>query len=170
MKDTARIVIDWRCNMECAYCCNKIPRFRSQFKSVRLNDIEFSRYRVICISGGEPLLEPTLILAVCERVPLMTTTVLYTNGTHLTCMMAATLAGWGVNALNIGVHNPATFEHIIKNTCGCIDALPLAVRFHIQDIYRDTGLETKYPGVKFHYWKMDECDRNNEDRFVIDWS
>lgn len=170
MKDTARIVLDWKCNLHCSYCCNNIPRFREQFRTVKLGDIDFSKYSVVCITGGEPLLEPTLILAVCERIPVSTTTVLYTNGTHLTCMMAATLAGWGVNALNIGVHDPKTFEHIIKNTCGSIGALPLAVRFHIQDIYKDTGLETRYPGVKFHYWAMDECDRDNEDRFVLDWS
>lgn len=173
-KDTLRILVDWKCNLKCPYCCNDQQRFREQIVPIpwsRLNLLLFSTsYKTVCVSGGEPLLFMDRTLAVIRRALSRQTVVLYTNGMYLNAQAAATMASAGLDAINVGLHYPKMFDHIIRLVRSSTAGLPLNVRFQVCDDYRDMRLEESYPGVEFRYWKMDDCDRGNEDRIIIsDW-
>ena len=163
--DTIRILVDWRCNLSCAYCCNEQPRIREQIKPVSLDEIDFSRYKMVCISGGEPLLFLERLHDVCVRVPPGKLIVLYTNGIHLGRLEAKRVRWEGVSAINVGLHIPETFDWLIQRVTWATEGLGMSVRFHAQDIHAD--LAGKYPDVQFRFWAMDDCDRSNEERVVL---
>lgn len=165
MKDTIRVLVSWECNMRCSYCCNKLPEVRSQIKPAHLEGIDFARYQTVCITGGEPLLYPTRVRDVCQRVPIGKLIVLYTNGIRLTGPTCQALASWGVSAINVGLHLPATFDWLIDRVRTATAGLGLNVRFHVQDVHRD--LAARFPTAEFRFWKMDDCGRENEDRVVL---
>lgn len=165
MIDTLRILVGWECNLRCPYCCNKIPEVRAQFREARLDDIDWSRYRTVCISGGEPLLQPDRILAVAQRVPRDVLIVLYTNGLLLDEEMGTRLWSYRVGAINVGLHIEATFDVIIRRVSWAARWWGDRLRFQARDCY--TWLADLYPEVKFKFWKMNDCDRDNEDRVVL---
>jgi len=107
-KDTLRVLVSWRCNFRCAYCCNDtLPDVRAGIRPVNLETLDFSQYSVVCVSGGEPLLFMDRVKAVCNKARGKFI-VLYTNGTKMTPGVAACLSEWGVNAVNVGLHYPKT--------------------------------------------------------------
>lgn len=168
IKDTARLLISWKCNLNCEYCCNKLPDVRWGIHPARLDEISWRRYKTFCISGGEPLLFPGRIADVCARIPEGAFVVLYTNGTPLTRRMAQMLRRLKIDAINVGLHHPASFGALIHSITNATADLGMSVRFHLQDIYN--SVPAQYPGVEFRLWKMNECDRANEDRFLLeDW-
>ena len=166
MIDTLRVLVDWKCNLKCSYCCNEQERFRKDIKPVRLDDIDFAKYKTVCISGGEPLLFPDRIYAVCQRVPREALIVLYTNGLLLTPSMAGRLWGFRIYTINVGLHIPSTFDAIIRKAVGSCHS-QTDLRFHAQDCH--SYLADLYPDQKFRFWKMDDCDRENEERVVLVW-
>ena len=44
--------------------------------------------------------------------------------------------------------------------------IPINVRYHAQDIYKES-LEKLFRATSFRFWTMNDCDRANEDRFVL---
>lgn len=38
--------------------------------------------------------------------------------------------------------------------------------FHVWDKCKEE-MVAKYPNVKFRFWALDDCERDNEDRFVL---
>lgn len=110
-----------------------------------------------------------LVEKVCKAIPTGKTIILYSNGHFLTFERANMLFSWGVKYINIGLHNPADFKRLIeqctRETGYCL-AGKLQVRFHAQDIYKEQ-LEKDFPNVNFRFWKMNDCDRGNEDRIVL---
>ncbi len=42
-----------------------------------------------------------------------------------------------------------------------------SIRFHVWENYKNLNLEQIHPKANFRYWKMDDCDRENEDRVVL---
>ncbi len=164
-KDTCRIVLSFVCNRGCPYCCNRQPRIQEQFTRRSLDEIDWNAYDTFCITGGEPLLSPDRIAAVCRRIPPPALVVLYTNGTLLDCWKARLLAAWGVRALNVGLHDPETFPALIQSIMAAVAATALKPRFHAQKQYE--YLARLYPDLSFRFWEMDDCDRANEDRFLL---
>lgn len=168
MIDTLRVLVSWKCNLTCSYCCNEQPRFRDPIRPTKLSEIDFSRYQNVCISGGEPLLFPDRIRAVCSLAQ-DSTIILYTNGVFLNAGMAGMLEQWGVDFVNVGLHEPKSFAKLIESVSQAVLFTKLAVRFHIQDIY-ETQITRLFPDVPVRFWKMDDCDRANEERVVLtDW-
>lgn len=171
MIDTIRVLVSWACNRHCSYCCNEKPEIRRQFRLVRLQDIDFSPYQTVCISGGEPLLNLERVKDICDRLDYGQFAVLYTNGDMLTRTTGRLLRSWGIAALNIGLHGPADFQKI-PTVCFDMGGLGFSLRFHAQDIYEDTlrakyGCCTAVDDNFFRFWKMDDCDRPNEDRVIL---
>lgn len=166
MKNTLRVLVSWKCNLKCSYCCNEQARFRKDIRPVTMDEIEWGEYNVYCISGGEPLLTPLKLYDVLERCDKSKMIVLYTNGLLLNSLYATCLESKGVNAINVGLHNPKQFDSIIAQVLFATKETKLSVRFHAQDIYAEE-LKVKFPGVNFRFWKMDDCDRDNEDRVVL---
>lgn len=166
VRDTLRVLVSWKCNFKCSYCCNDtLPGVRAGIKPVTLSDVDFEPYKVVCVSGGEPLLFLDRVEKVC-RIADGKFIVLYTNGTKMTPDTATRLYLWGVNAINVGLHYPATFDLLIKRVLTSVGELPIAVRFHLEDGH--TAFANKHPGVQFRFWHRDDCERDNEDRVVLE--
>lgn len=175
MKDTLRILVDWKCNLKCDYCCNEQQRFRDKIVPLPIGQVValmlHSSYKTICISGGEPLLFLDRVLRLARTALSDQTVVLYTNGIYLNASVAGLLAAVGVDAINVGLHIPQTFDRIIRGVRNACADLPMSVRFHAEDRYRDQVLEDVYPGLQFRYWHRDDCERDNEDHVVVsDWT
>lgn len=83
MKDTARILITTKCNYSCEYCCNNQYQFNKKFFQCSLNEVGFSKYENICITGGELLLDMSLIRNLYPYIKDKTN-ILYSNGVLLT--------------------------------------------------------------------------------------
>ena len=166
MKDTLRILVSWKCNLFCSYCCNDtLPEVRAGIRPTRIEDLDFSPYSVVCISGGEPLLFLDRVEEVCRR-SVGKFIVLYTNGTLMNPLIAGDLAGWGVGAVNVGLHQQATHEPLIRKVHQAFQGLPVSVRFHVEDAY--IQIANKHPGLNFRFWHRDDCERDNEDRVVLE--
>ena len=165
-KDTLRVLVSWKCNFKCSYCCNDtLPAIRSAITPATFDALDFDRYKVVCISGGEPLLFPERVKEVCDKARGKFI-VLYTNGTKMTPGVAARLSEWGVNAINVGMHYPKTFDLLIARVRNSVGWLPMSVRFHVEDTHVD--LAEKHRGVQFRFWHRDDCERENEDRVVLE--
>ncbi len=169
MIDTVRLVIDWRCNKDCSYCCNNIPELRRQFKHVFVDDIPFHKYKTICLTGGEPLLcvaDTVYALAKAKRWNSSIYAVLNTNGTLLTRKNARLLEKYGLDAINVGLHDPKDFKDIVKKCNRAVKGTGIKIRYNVQDCYED-DLRKKFPGITIKAWRMNECDRDNEDRYTL---
>lgn len=166
MKDTLRLLLGWACNLKCSYCCNEIESIRKQIQPTKLENIDFNKYNVVCISGGEPLMFASKLQSVCLKIPKDKLIVLNTNGILLSNVVANLLIKWGVRALNIGLHAPESHGTIIGQVTEATRGLPLSVRFNVEDIYQQE-LPQKYPHATFRFWKRNECDRGNEDRMIL---
>ena len=164
--DTARILVDWKCNLKCSYCCNEQERFRSGITPIKLGEIDFSKYKVVCISGGEPLLFLDRVQEVCGLTNLDSLRIIYSNGLLWTDEIARKLVHSGVNAANIGLHYPHTFHKIIHQVELATLGLPITTRYHVWEKYKDEML-SRYPAIPFRFWTMNDCDRSNEDRFIL---
>lgn len=167
MKDTIRILLAWKCNLACSYCCNEQPEVRQRISPVALRDIDFSKYRVLCISGGEPLLFPESVQEVCGLAfKLVDRIVLYTNGMKLSGPLARQLADWGVSDLNIGLHYPAMFDLLISRVSEAVAFTSMGVRFHVEDIH--AALLKRYAALNFRLWHRDDCTRDNEEVVILE--
>jgi len=177
MKDTLRVLVSWDCNLNCRYCCNQIPAIRNSIIPTDITDVEWDKYKTFCISGGEPLLDMAKVKSVCKQIPEGRLVILYTNGTLLTRDIASALNVLGVHAINVGLHVNLEldnrfiitgFASIIENVEKAVNGVPIQVRYHAQDIYKNMlGLDKVFKGVRFRYWKMNDCARSNEDRIVL---
>ena len=67
MIDTARLIITFDCNRNCLDCCNKTdPSVKS---AEIINDLSALKdYNYICITGGEPMLNPKRTLKIIHRL------------------------------------------------------------------------------------------------------
>lgn len=81
MIDTLRLAITWACNYRCSYCCNNAPlNYRDRFRPVRLHEIDWSRYKTVCITGGEPFLVNLISIARLRAIiPQGIQVVIYSN-------------------------------------------------------------------------------------------
>lgn len=166
MKDTLRILVSWKCNLRCPYCCNEQPRFRNEITPTTFEDVNWGGYENFCITGGEPLLNMDLVEKVCAKIPKGKLTILYTNGLLFNRPIAALLQAWGIQCVNVGLHAEPTFAGIIDKVIDAARGTRLSIRFHANEIYRER-LEKEFPYATFRFWKMDDCDRGNEDRIVL---
>lgn len=165
-KDTLRVLVSWECNLRCSYCCNNQERFRKDIHPKTLDEIAWGDYSVFCITGGEPLLNLPKLQQVLSRCDQSKMIVLYTNGLLLDAETAKFLQNNGVKAINVGLHLFNSFDFIIQRVLKATAGTGLSVRFHAQDIHQK-NLEQRFPGVIFRFWKMDDCDRGNEDRVIL---
>ena len=83
MKDTLRLILFLQCNMKCSYCCNEQEQFSSQFIEMYFKDIDFSKYKNVCLSGGEPFLRKSILYSVMYKIPRSKQIFIYTNGLRI---------------------------------------------------------------------------------------
>lgn len=166
--DTARILVSWECNLSCSYCCNEQDRFRSGIIKTKLDNVNFNNYKFFCLSGGEPLLKPNRLADVIYRIPGNKTIILYTNGILLHKKLFDAYNFWRIDYINVGLHEESSFTHIINNVIKQTKDSFIGVRFHLNETFKYLNMEEEYPLVNFKYWKMDDCERDNEDRFILE--
>jgi len=166
MIDTLRLLVSWKCNLKCTYCCNEQEQFHKDIHPTSIDTIPWHQYKVFCVSGGEPLLNMPLVRKVCGLIPKEALTVLYSNGILFNSTLAEELCNLGITAMNIGLHNHATFPTLIERVADATKNLRLSVRFHAQDIFKNE-LTQRYPFTSFRFWTMNDCDRANEHRVVL---
>ena len=164
--DTARILVSWECNLKCLYCCNEQERFRTGIAPISIDNIQWNNYRNFCISGGEPLLHKDKVWEVCRRIPAGSTVILYTNGILVNRETVAQCEQAGIQYFNIGLHYELSFDRLIESVTTAVRGSGIKARFHAQDVFSEK-LQQKFPGTSFRFWKMDDCERNNEHRFVL---
>lgn len=176
MIDTLRLVVGWDCNLKCGYCCNNIQKFRKEFEPVRLEEVDWKKYKTVCITGGEPLLMMDRVERVCKEIEASGTKpliVMYTNGTLLTRWAVEKLTKAGVRALSIGLHEPKEFRLIVSQVLNAALGSPeLSLRFCAWERYAGMSALEDYRshytppkfGVEFKLWTLNDCVRENEER------
>jgi hypothetical protein len=157
-KKTLRLIITEDCNFNCAYCCNKLVEVRERFIYKAAGDINVEDYTAVCITGGEPLLNPANVgywSIVCKdkRVPCY----LYTNGYLLSVDIIKRF-----NGVNIGIHQQFQMFHILDNIP---DILKYNVKLYVEDIHRYDYL-SNIPNRYIHEWTRDNCFNNAD---TEDW-
>lgn len=158
--DTLRLLLFWECNLTCSYCCNEIPEVRAGILPIKREEIDFSKYENVCLSGGEPFLRPDLVFEMLSLIPK--DTYIYTNGIKINKDIEEKLASFdNLKGLNIGLHYPSTFKKLI----GKLGNNPL-VRFHAEDIYSEQ-LTKEFPHSKFKFWKRNDCEMSNEEIRIL---
>lgn len=167
--DTLRLILGWECNLTCPYCCNRIPEVQAQFRTLRLDDINFEAYANICLTGGEPLvmldrLEYVAFYAKFRNPSIFS--ILYTNGALLTKEVMNRLQRIGIRAMTIGLHQEDQFDKIVSSALSLAEGTSVSVRFNVWEKLADK-IVPRYPEATFKLWVMDACDRANEDRVVL---
>ncbi len=64
---SARVIITFRCQRSCRDCCNTYGRIMKQAASI--SDLAaLANFDIVCITGGEPLLEPDYTLDIVAKI------------------------------------------------------------------------------------------------------
>ena len=68
------------------------------------------------------------------------------------------------------MHTPSTFASLILACRKAIQNTGIGLRFHVRDIYSE-AMTLEFPHERFRFWKLDDCERANEERMIIaNWS
>jgi len=169
--ETVKVVVGWNCNLDCSYCCNKLPHVRDSFQPVEMEDLLQLNYRDWEITGGEITLPEYFPKAVrlCYLLslkPIKPNIYVYTNGDILTEEQLSVLCSVGVNGINIGIHNKYNFSE--WDRWYCYNKL---ITLWIQDIEEDllpVWRHHYFPKFKIRKWTLGECDSINTARFVLE--
>lgn len=164
--DTIRVILFLECNMKCSYCCNEQKQFSNQFVELSFEEIDFRKYKNVCISGGEPFLNRDVLFRTLLNIPFNKNIYLYTNGTLIKdydiykMMNVANL-----KCVNIGLHSTGQLKRVNKNL-----EKYLTVRFMVQDRHYNNLLDL-YPerlnSGNLKSWKLNECNMPNEDWVLL---
>ncbi len=167
-KDTIRLILTLDCNLSCSYCCNKLESVYSRFIQKSLEEIDFSRYQNICLTGGEPFLNKPLLYEVLEKIPDQKNVYIYTNGLLIDyddLLKLFIYGGLKLTAINIGLHSIGQLKQIDRRIEETFN-----VRYLAQDICVEKLL-TAYPErltVKnLKGWHLNKCDQPNEDWVLL---
>lgn len=127
-------------------------------------------YDNICITGGEPLLRPDIILDLFIKTMFFSLShntppnfYLYTNG----LLLSEGDNTWSLfDGINIGIHYKEQVDEILTNCPSILDRDN--VRFYVEDKHKDEYMWS-IPDRFIKTWKMNECDNNldQEDWFVL---
>lgn len=124
-------IIDWRvtstCNSVCGFCyaSNEIKRMQSKQIDEVIKKIVSSRCSSICISGGEPLLDPKTTLDIMKKLhDYGISLFLSTNGTNfikhvseiepLISKLSLPIDGYDCNTNTINGRNEGSFERVVE--------------------------------------------------------
>ena len=127
---------------------------------------ELKQYDAFAVTGGEPLLEEGRLFIVLaalkrEQKPIY----LYTNGLLLTNEYATELRKY-VDGINIGLHK---IDIDLVGKLIRIHKEIVPIRILVWEKLCPTYLEElcREHDIALRKWKMDECDIENEDRFLL---
>lgn len=165
MIDTIRLILFTECNMSCSYCCNEQEQFNKQFVKKKFEEIDFSLYTNICITGGEPFLRKSFSYEILHSLPRHKKIYIYTNGMLIDqkdVFLLEHIAG--LKCINIGLHTINQLSKIILVE----EYLP--VRFMIRDVNKKRFMKA-YPErlneQNIKCWKLNDCSMPNEDWVLL---
>ena len=169
--ETVKVVVGWNCNLDCSYCCNKLPHVRDSFQPVEMEDLLQLNYRDWEITGGEITLPEYFpkVVRLCYRLslkPIKPNIYVYTNGYILTEEQLSILCSVGVGGINIGLHK--RYGWVEWNRWYHYNKL---ITLWIQDTEEDLLSSSNYyfsPLFKIRKWSLSECDNINTARFVLE--
>jgi molybdenum cofactor biosynthesis enzyme MoaA len=166
MKDTLRLLLTWTCNLTCSYCCNEIPEVRESIKPMSMKEfqnLDYSKYDNICISGGEPFLNIGKLYYTLFKIPYNKDIYIYSNGIMITQKHLDIIKQMhpNVKGINIGLHYTNSFDKLINK----FKHEPL-IRFHVEDIYKEL-ITRRYKDINFKFWHRNDCEMNNEEIRIL---
>ncbi len=155
---TLRVLITEECNLSCEYCCNKLPDVRKRFTEKSwddvLGDLQTKKYHTVCLTGGEPLLNPhikTMLMQLDQFHPIEI--YLHTNGLLLSTI-------WGeipvLTGINIGIHYKEQMRQILEDY---FDILGEPVTLYVEDVHREEYLPN-IPDKLIKLWTRNDCFNN----------
>jgi organic radical activating enzyme len=163
-KKSLRLLITEECNLNCSYCCNKLPKCREKFDYKRLKEINFSQYDAVCITGGEPMLNPAMLGYIKEmcNIDLKIPIYLYTNG----LLLSKQFPFKDFTGITIGIHKEWQMKTILE--CAPKILSYGNIRFSVEDIHREEYL-SNIPDKYIRTWIMNDCYKqfDNEDIVVL---
>lgn len=166
MKDTIRLILFTECNLSCHYCCNEQEQFSSQFVKKSFSEIDFSKYKNVCITGGEPFLRKRLLYHVMVSIPSELNLFLYTNGTLISFEDVLRLLLFeNIKAINIGIHSVNQIDEVHP----ALDYL-FNIRYMIQDTKLDQYMSAhpkRFTEQNTKAWKLNDCNMPNEDWVLL---
>ena len=163
-RNKARIKITLRCDKSCPYCINKDAEYRKKWKEIdRPDEVQWSQYRSIIISGGEPTLYWDRLRTVAYGLRSITTCPIYlqTNGAHLTKNLIRRIDDH-IDGIGYSVHSPEEFLHM-KTRLKDINLIK-PVRLYInKDMHFESHILRNDPDLKYfaiRLWTEGEFDKD----------
>lgn len=164
--DTIRLILLLECNLSCSYCCNNQSSVNSKFIKMKFEEIDFSKYKNVCITGGEPFLYKDFLYSVLLSIPKDKNIYLYTNGLLINHLDIMYLSFFGnLKGINIGLHSPHQFNRIIVKLQEHHN-----VRYMINEKYYQTLLDLhpdRLSKNNLKSWETGQCEMPNEDWILL---
>lgn len=173
-----RVILTTECNLKCPYCCNKIKEVQDSFKMITIDQLLEKEYDCYNITGGEVGLAISKLINICTSIknyhPLAKTFV-YTNG-----YLDKVAEFWEMDELfslvdgfNVGYHEGQYMWDATRLAIMLNKRKP--TRLHINDkVFANLKPnedrcvhEAIKEGVTLVLWKMNECNNQTEDRWII---
>jgi len=166
MKDTLRLILFLECNLKCSYCCNENINISKHFVKKKFEDIDFTKYKNVCITGGEPFLRKDILYSVLNKIPTDKKIYIYTNGMLINDEDLRILIKYpNIDCFNIGLH----FENQLNKISTIEYCLP--VRWMIEESKLEK-FHKQYPSRlvidRIKTFKIDDCEMLNEDWILLE--
>jgi len=163
-----RIAITTECNLNCKYCCMKDPTVFSSFREcVDIKDIpDLHKYESFAITGGEPLTDPILTVLIADALKNYPgKKFLYTNGT-LADENFLPLIARAYDGINIGLH-PETKKLKQSEILNINSYIPVRLLICEDSANTEFFEFVKKYNIAYRLWKINDCENQNEDRFIL---
>jgi hypothetical protein len=133
----ARLITTLRCFRDCGYCVNKQPIIK---QAIKIRDLkEIKDYEVVCITGGEPMLDVTHTLNVIKKLRKQNPNVIV--------------------YLYTALMNSGTYE-VMKRVDGIHYTLHKGANMNdVMDFERFQWLLPEFPGKSFRLYINDQVDK-----------
>ena len=173
--DSAKIVVDWKCNLKCFYCCNNLPEVIDTFKPLTLEELVETNYKNYGLTGGEVLLPDVFksLKRVMSYIPESGNIYIYTNGTQITndtvTYYGEILSEYNVKGISLGVHS----QELDWGALYKMHSLYIPIKIWVLD-REEYNIPLMYGWNKnkpfdITIWKLDDdsCNNVTTDRFFM---
>jgi len=118
MKPRARLKLTLACDKACRYCINHDEAYRKRWVTIDdVSTVDWTRYRTIVVSGGEPTLDMNL-RSTLRSLRILAgdrpTIYLQTNGANLTKQLVMDPeVNHSIDGIGLSVHDYDEFRHLL---------------------------------------------------------
>jgi len=172
---TVKLVLSWRCNLDCSYCSNKLQHIKNSFAPISQDQLVHLPYKDFELTGGEITLPQefsNLTEILSNWLPKDRNYYVYSNGVLLNEWHAELLKVRGVGGINVGVHIGEVYDWNFRTKLDSLawdrlkrvhDIIPIRLwvkEDEVQNFMYDLPFRLKT-------WKLGDCDIVNTDRFYL---